>query len=393
MHIYSMDLIMYAAIMMTPILSISLLNNVLALRRIYYYCHSIFFLFTIILHGHAHAHDFKTPKNTSITSIFIFGDSTVDPGNNDYVKTLFRSNFLPYGIDFPNHTPTGRFTNGRLPTDFIASYAGVKEYVPAYLDPNLRLKDLMTGVSFASAGTGYDPTTALKNKVIDLTTQVQYFDEYKKKVEHLIGKKEMEKIVSNAAFIISCGTNDIVYTYGLVPYLSLVSDSISPYLRFMIKQSKWLIQELIDRGAKRIGVVGLPPVGCLPAIITLHTSPHQPRICIESLSSIALQFNEMLERELNNMQQQSTLTIIYGDIYTPLQDQFIHPHKYGFEVADRGCCGSGLFEGAITCNSLFPICNDRSKYLFWDSIHPTERSYYFLFEALRPVIDFVINTP
>ena len=114
-----MDLIMYAAIMMTPILSISLLNNVLALRRIYYYCHSIFFLFTIILHGHAHAHDFKTPKNTSITSIFIFGDSTVDPGNNDYVKTLFRSNFLPYGIDFPNHTPTGRFTNGRLPTDFI----------------------------------------------------------------------------------------------------------------------------------------------------------------------------------------------------------------------------------------------------------------------------------
>ncbi|CAO2842918.1 unnamed protein product [Amaranthus hypochondriacus] len=378
---------------MMPILSIS--DN--ALRRIIYYsCPSIFFLFPIILHAHAHnTHDFKTPKNTSITSIFIFGDSTVDPGNNDYVKTLFRSNFLPYGIDFPNHTPTGRFTNGRLPTDFIASYAGVKEYVPAYLDPNLRLKDLMTGVSFASAGTGYDPITALKNKVIDLTMQVQYFDEYKKKVEHLIGKKEMEKIVSNAAFIISCGTNDLIYTYGLVPDLSLVSDSISTYLRFMLKQSKWLIQELIDRGAKRIGVVGLPPVGCLPAIITLHTlSPHQPRICIESLSSIALQFNQMLERELNNimLQQQPTLlTIVYGDIYTPLQDQFTHPHKYGFEVADRGCCGSGLFEGGITCNSLFPICNDRSKYLFWDSIHPTETSYYFLFEALRPVIDFVMH--
>ncbi|GJZ33627.1 hypothetical protein Tco_0579063 [Tanacetum coccineum] len=72
-----------------------------------------------------------------------------------------KSNFPPYGRDFVNHVPTGRFTNGRLVSDFIASYGGVKDIVPAYLDPTLRIEDLMTGVTFASAGTGFDPMTAI----------------------------------------------------------------------------------------------------------------------------------------------------------------------------------------------------------------------------------------
>lgn len=40
-----------------------------------------------------------------------------------------------------------------------ARYVGVKEYVPPYLDPTLTIEDLMTGVSFASAGSGFDPLT------------------------------------------------------------------------------------------------------------------------------------------------------------------------------------------------------------------------------------------
>lgn len=37
---------------------------------------------------------------------------------------------------------------------------GVKELLPAYHGTNLGLEDLATGVSFASAGTGYDPLTS-----------------------------------------------------------------------------------------------------------------------------------------------------------------------------------------------------------------------------------------
>lgn len=40
-----------------------------------------------------------------------------------------------------------------------ASYIGVKEFVPPYLNSSLSTDELMSGVSFASAGSGYDPLT------------------------------------------------------------------------------------------------------------------------------------------------------------------------------------------------------------------------------------------
>lgn len=48
-----------------------------------------------------------------------------------------------------------------------AGLFGVKEYLPAYLDPSLKTKDLLAGVSFASGTTGYDLLTA-KLAVISL---------------------------------------------------------------------------------------------------------------------------------------------------------------------------------------------------------------------------------
>ena len=43
---------------------------------------------------------------------------------------------------------------------YLAGSLGIKDTLPAYLDPNLRDQDLSTGVSFASAGTGNDDLTA-----------------------------------------------------------------------------------------------------------------------------------------------------------------------------------------------------------------------------------------
>lgn len=68
-------------------------------------------------------------SNNSVPAAFVFGDSTVDPGNNNYINTIFRSNFPPYGLDFPHQTPTGRFTDGRLTTDFIGKLKHVLPFV------------------------------------------------------------------------------------------------------------------------------------------------------------------------------------------------------------------------------------------------------------------------
>lgn len=45
-------------------------------------------------------------------------------------------------------------------TLFAAEAFGVKELLPAYLDPDLQIQDLLTGVSYASGAAGYDPQTA-----------------------------------------------------------------------------------------------------------------------------------------------------------------------------------------------------------------------------------------
>jgi hypothetical protein len=57
-----------------------------------------------------------------VPAFFIFGDSLVDVGNNNYIGSLARSNFFPNGIDFPGGIPTGRFCNGKLVLDFISKH-------------------------------------------------------------------------------------------------------------------------------------------------------------------------------------------------------------------------------------------------------------------------------
>ncbi len=54
-----------------------------------------------------------------VPAVLVFGDSIVDTGNNNAVLTLTRSNFRPYGKDLNGGEPTGRFSNGRIPPDFL----------------------------------------------------------------------------------------------------------------------------------------------------------------------------------------------------------------------------------------------------------------------------------
>jgi ABC-type transporter Mla maintaining outer membrane lipid asymmetry permease subunit MlaE len=50
-----------------------------------------------------------------VPAMFVFGDSTLDVGNNNYLKnckTVCKADFPRYGVDYPDHAPTGRFSNG-----------------------------------------------------------------------------------------------------------------------------------------------------------------------------------------------------------------------------------------------------------------------------------------
>ncbi|KAI4304398.1 hypothetical protein MLD38_039917 [Melastoma candidum] len=61
-----------------------------------------------------------------------------------------------------------------------------------------------------------------------------------------------------------------------------------------------------------------------------------------------------------------------------------------FDEVSTGCCGTGLLEAAFLCSPKSYVCSDASKYVFWESIHPTEKTYYLIFQALLPVVNRVI---
>ncbi|XP_019071382.1 GDSL esterase/lipase At5g45960-like isoform X2 [Solanum lycopersicum] len=270
---------------------------------------------TLLLNNNNNNNNYKKlprPFNNTVSAVFVFGDSTVDSGNNNYINTIAKCDFPPYGRDFSNHVPTGRFTNGRLVTDYLAWYVGIKDFVPPYLDPSLSLDELMTGVSFASGSSGFDPLTA-----------------------QLVG--------------------------------------------------------LMNEGARVIGVAGVPPFGCLPIVITIDSGDAlQPRRCIESYSAVAREYNSLLQRLLKTMEIDGT-KLFYVDIYSPINDMIQNPIKYGFSEVTMGCCGSGLIEASILCNPKSIVCNNPSNHMFWDAVHPSEATYYNVFKAIRPSIDFAIN--
>lgn len=64
-----------------------------------------------------------TPNNASLKfpAIFSFGDSIVDQGNNNNLKTQVKCNFPPYGKEFMGGFPTGRFSNAKTLLDILGT--------------------------------------------------------------------------------------------------------------------------------------------------------------------------------------------------------------------------------------------------------------------------------
>lgn len=92
------------------------------------------------------------------------------------------------------------------------------------------------------------------------------------------------------------------------------------------------VQDLLNEGAQKIGVVGIPPIGCLPAIITLNSkNPIFGRECNESLNALSRDVNQMLQNNLKRLERPGT-KIVYADIYTPIINMVQQKTKYGKSI-------------------------------------------------------------
>lgn len=94
-------------------MNFSLLSTMLLALALSFVC-----LFSV---GHAQ----ELSGNARVSALFAFGDSMLDTGNNNNLRTLTKCNFFPYGRDFAGGKATGRFGNGRVFSDLIGIYLNV----------------------------------------------------------------------------------------------------------------------------------------------------------------------------------------------------------------------------------------------------------------------------
>jgi phospholipid:diacylglycerol acyltransferase len=313
--------------------------------------------------------------------MIIFGDSVVDVGNNNDLYTVVKANFPPYGRDFVNHKPTGRFCNGKLASDFTAENLGFTSYPEAYLSKKAKGKKLLIGANFASSSSGYYDATAKLYRAISLDQQLEYFKEYQKKLVGIGGKAKASYIISGALYLLSGGNSDFIQNYYINPllYKAYTPDQFSDIL--MQSYSKF-IQNLYNLGARRIGVTTLAPTGCLPAAITIFSSDHNA--CVDKLNADAVSFNNKLNATSQSLVKSlSGLNVVVFDIYTPLLNLVTKPADNGFVEARRACCGTGLVETSILCNAKsVGTCSNASQYVFWDGFHPSEAANKILADDL-----------
>ncbi|XP_050234486.1 GDSL esterase/lipase APG-like [Mercurialis annua] len=321
-------------------------------------------------------------QDTLVPAIMTFGDSAVDVGNNDYLATIYKANYPPYGRDFVNHKPTGRFCNGKLATDITAETLGFKTYAPAYLSPEASGKNLLIGANFASAASGYDEKAAMLNHAITLPQQLQYFREYQSKLANVAGSSKSASIIKGALYLVSAGSSDFLQNYYVNPWINKLYTP-DQYGSYLVNSFTTFIKNLYGLGARRIGVTSLPPLGCLPAARTLFG--YHESGCVSNINTDAQQFNKKINAAASNLQKQlPDLKIVIFDIFKPLYDLVTSPSSNGFVEARRGCCGTGTVETTVLlCNPKSPgTCSNATQYVFWDSVHPSQAANQILADAL-----------
>ncbi|GFP90106.1 GDSL esterase/lipase at5g33370 [Phtheirospermum japonicum] len=272
--------------------------------------------------------DLVTHGEARQRAFFVFGDSLVDNGNNNYLATTARADAPPYGVDYPSHHPTGRFSNGLNIPDIISERMGWEPTLP-YLSPELNGPKLRVGANFASAGVGVLNDTGIQFvNIIRIYQQLSYFENYQQRLRALIGEEETERLLRDSLTLITLGGNDFVNNYYLIPYSARSRQfTLDNYVPYVISEYEKVLQRLYSLGARRVIVTGTGPLGCVPAELAQHSRNGE---CAEELQRAAQLFNPQLERMLRVLNDQIGQNVFIAANTNQMHMDFIsEPTRYG----------------------------------------------------------------
>ncbi|CAN6210332.1 unnamed protein product [Urochloa humidicola] len=307
-------------------------------------------------------------------AMFVFGDSTLDVGNNNYLPgpDVPRANKPYYGIDFPGSVATGRFSNGYNIADYLAKSMGFPCSPPPYLSLAPSTSRLVHaavaggGVSYASGGAGILDSTNGGNN-IPLSKQVQYFRSTKSQMVAKLGSRATNLLLAKSVFLLSVGSNDLfvfaVAEQNKSPAAALYASLISGYSA--------AIQDLHALGARKFAVINVGLLGCVPAA-RLHDAGGACSGELNELASgldaaIASMFGGLASRRLPGF------SYSLADYYGLSAATFADPSAVGYADIAGACCGGGRLGAEAPCAPNATVCADRDRHAFWDDVHPSQR--------------------
>ncbi|KAL2608270.1 hypothetical protein R1flu_026843 [Riccia fluitans] len=307
---------------------------------------------------------------------FIFGDSLVDAGNNNYIGSLARANYRGNGIDFPGGKATGRFCNGRHVPDIIGQTFNLP-FAPPYLDPATKGNAILKGVNYASGGAGIlDDTGFTFIEVLPMDKQLTYFENTKQQLISMLGQPATDELLANSLFSVTMGSNDYLNNY-FIPFSPRASLKPQVYQDIVINKFRVQLQRLYDLGARRIVIPSVGPIGCIPYQLAVKFRKNGQ---CDPENSIIRDFNTAVKglvQELNAKSGQPNFILV--NAYDKVSDMIARKGDYGFSTASTACCGTvGPYNALLPCNILSTVCADRRVSLFWDAYHPSDAANVFL---------------
>lgn len=321
-----------------------------------------------------------------ITSLFQFGDSIADAGNVIRIPgavTSAQSWGSPYGETF-FHKPTGRFSDGRIIADYIASSLNLP-FLNPYLDKSG--VSFSQGVNFGVAGaTAMNNSFLAKRNVavvpynVPLPSQLEWF---KSHLNSTCGFN-CARTLQNSLVVLG--------EFGGVDYWNSFAGNkgdpeVRTYVPFIIDGILSAIRELIQLGSTRILVPGVFPFGCLSAYLTRFPNKNPNAYdqfgCLRSYNNFATYHNTKLKGALENLQCEfPRVKIVYGDYYGAFRLIFRYAPWLGFNTSTlvSACCGAGgpyNFNFSAGCgSSSAKACPNPSQYVNWDGLHLTDEAYH-----------------
>ncbi|CAL1373376.1 unnamed protein product [Linum trigynum] len=313
-------------------------------------------------------------RHNGHVKLFVFGDSYVDTGNFEPNNGSW---LPPFGRTFPG-APSGRFSDGRVLTDYIADFLGIRTPI-AY--QQIRVgnisEQLKSGVNFACGGTG----------IVSVISKGPILGDQISQLGQMIRHRFYNHTdLNNSVAIVAASGND---------YLYATLQNATALTRRVIKQLKTDLGRIRDEiGIPKVGVLLMEPAGCLPN--SAGPSAMYSSKCNDAYNAIVRNHNQLLKQAVQDLIKESTNnkkngTFIVLDLFQAfsiaLEEHKYHTGSLKYKNPLKPCLTQE--HGKYPCgvshgkNSQVRVCKHPELAFFWDCSHPTQNGWYEIYLALQ----------